>query len=45
VDLEGTQWRLKIHPNGSEKAEGTHLSIFLELYNSIGKGNLYEYRI
>ena len=29
VDFEGTQWRLKIHPNGSEAAEGTHFSIFL----------------
>lgn len=41
MEQEGLEWRLKVYPNGNETVEGTHLSVFLELVNSIRRDNLY----
>jgi tripartite motif-containing protein 37 len=43
--VHGQVWRLKVYPRGSGVAEGTHLSVFLELCDGCPEAASYEYSV
>ena len=43
--IEGSEWRLKIYPNGNENVEGIYLSVFIEMVSTIHESTVYEYQI